>query len=180
VSEDVYEEPDTCEDYRAPISNRFGIMRRIATSTLCALVVVLMASCDWANSPQQELAPAVVRGDNKQLLSLLQRKSEVDPNWMPGKESGPALVDAAGHGNLEGARLLLKFGANPNLGSSLSGTPLNSAAYHGDLEMCRLLISAGANVNLESGQYGWTPLMNATHNGHAAVAQLLIESGALR
>lgn len=73
-------------------------------------------------------------------------------------------------------RLLLKAGADPNLGDEY-GTPLLSAAGDGNLPVVRMLIEAGALPN-PAHETGITPLASAMYRGRAKVVEYLLRHGA--
>lgn len=88
----------------------------------------------------------------------------------------PALFYAVANARWEIARLLLKLGANPELGLG-SMTPLLMAAQNGDEAIARLLVGAGAKVDGATGA-GLTPLMLAARDGRMKMVQALIDLGA--
>lgn len=73
-------------------------------------------------------------------------------------------------------RLLLKAGADPNLGDEY-GTPLLSAAGDGNLPVVRMLIEAGALPD-PAHDTGITPLASAVYRGRAKVVECLLRHGA--
>jgi len=87
------------------------------------------------------------------------------------------LNTAAGTGNIDLAKLLLKHGADVN-GAYLGGvTPLMVAAWHDNIAMVRFLIESGANVNAKDGD-GRTALSWASSYGYLENALALIHAGA--
>ena len=97
---------------------------------------------------------------------------------------------AAYSADLELVRLLLEYGADPDIRSSDNETPLLAAAGHGwidgysqgksfaeRLEVIRLLIELGADVNWAD-DAGITPLMVAANMGDVAIIQYLVDQGA--
>jgi ankyrin repeat protein len=86
------------------------------------------------------------------------------------------LMYAAALGSLDGMRLLLDAGADPNIANDFAATPLMWCA--GDAAKVRLLLSKGAKVNARS-KLGRTPLLiAAAYDGATEAARLLIEKGA--
>jgi ankyrin repeat protein len=84
----------------------------------------------------------------------------------------------------EMARLLLSFGADPNLLTTKrlaalpeGSTALMIAAVRGQTEMAQLLLSRGADPNLQSNN-GKTALMLASKQGKTETIRLLLSSGA--
>ena len=97
---------------------------------------------------------------------------------------------AAYSADLELVRLLLDYGADPDIRSGDNETPLLAAAGHGwidgysqgksfaeRLEVIRLLIELGADVNWAD-DAGITPLMVAANMGDIAIIQYLVDQGA--
>lgn len=101
-----------------------------------------------------------------------------------------ALMRAAFSADLELVKLLLAYGADPNIISSDRETVLMAAAgtgfingYHRArpaserLEVVKLLVELGQDVNAAD-SYGITPLMVAANMGELPIVQYLIEQGA--
>ena len=75
-------------------------------------------------------------------------------------------------------KLLLNYGANPNIKSKILGsTPLLLAIYKKDYELVLLLIQNGANINLPNKLYNY-PLISAAKYGSLKIVKLLLENGA--
>lgn len=89
------------------------------------------------------------------------------------------LHDAAGSGDIEESKRLLKEGHQPNEFDDIGKTPLHYAAKGQHLELMKLLIDSGANVNAHDERViGDTPLGEVAGNCPFEVAKLLIDSGA--
>ena len=87
-------------------------------------------------------------------------------------------IDVNGFDN---AKLLIKFGADPNIKeSSQDWAPLQCASYYGNLQMVKLLIENGAEINV-TGKYNQTPLhwsMRAiTWNNQKEIVKYLLQKG---
>lgn len=87
------------------------------------------------------------------------------------------LSKAVVKGDVDSTKLLLAFGADPNLSDENKIYPLTESAFLGDLETARALLSAGANPNLTN-KNGATPLMFAVLGSHVAIVQTLLQKGA--
>ena len=100
------------------------------------------------------------------------------------------LMRATYSADLELVRLLLDYGADPDIRSGDNETPLLAAAGHGwidgysqgksfpeRLEVIRLLLDLGADVNWAD-DAGITPLMVAANMGDVAIIQYLVDRGA--
>ena len=124
------------------------------------------------------LCVAVCHSSNDVVNLLIQRGADpnkpINKKWM-GKRGVTPLISAAD--NLEGAKLLLDSGANPNTSDESGNTPLHAASLRGNQEMVELLMNRGANPNVIDVN-GKTALHLAAQNGHLDVAQLLINKGA--
>lgn len=134
---------------------------------------------------QNELAEAIV--DQKTSLSCFEaaafgRVSELEgvdvtsvsnDGWQP-------LHLAAFFGHLEAVRFLLSKRSSLDWlsNNSLGVSPLHSALANKHEAIARELVFEGADVNLAS-RSGWTPLHYAAHQGNRALAQFLIENGAI-
>ncbi len=68
-----------------------------------------------------------------------------------------SLHEAAHHGHLEVARLILAQGAAVGAQTTIGSAPLYSAAHHGHLEVARLILARGAAVDAPA-RSGFTPL----------------------
>lgn len=79
-------------------------------------------------------------------------------------------------------RLLLGFGADPNIHDNNGMTPLHFASEAGNLEVVRLFLRAGITSDVPYGNipddHGETPLDLAIRNGNPEVVSLLIQAGA--
>ncbi len=94
-------------------------------------------------------------------------------------ERRTALHVAAWRGDLEGIKLLLKYGADPNAIDHDGRPPLHSVAWRGHASAGRLLLRAkGLNVDLACKQQGATALSIAAQEGHAEIVAMLLEKGA--
>lgn len=77
---------------------------------------------------------------------------------------------------LESMRLLLDYGADPDLVSDLGSTALTLAAHLDSSEIVHLLIEKGADVNIrDSG--GITAMIFAAWNKNSEMVQVLVENG---
>jgi len=119
------------------------------------------------------IVQAVQANDTDSLAKLLRGGESPDGIDTTG-ESGLAI--AAFLGDAECVRLLLEYGADPNLPGS-TAWPLVNAAGQGHAEIVELLLDAGADVDAVD-EEGGTSLIEAAAGGHLAVVELLIEAGA--
>ena len=80
-------------------------------------------------------------------------------------------------GGIPAVKLLLEFGANPNVTNQLGVTPLMHAAGSGAEIYTAMLIEAKAELNLQDCK-GDTALMHAVHAASCEVVSLLLAAGA--
>lgn len=88
---------------------------------------------------------------------------------------------AANEGAVDIAKLLMKYKADVNGGINPNsrGSPLMFASYKGDLQMVKLLVTSGADVNAFGAHWTNIPAINAAaRNGHVRVVEFLVSSGA--
>lgn len=116
----------------------------------------------------------------KSILGLL-NKGHANPNARDkayvGDNRGP-LHMAVSFGSRDLVKLLLDFGANPNLGNRSNETPLHFAAERGYTDIVQLLLEHGAMKDSLTKHTHMTPLLAAAENGHAEIVSLLIKKGA--
>ncbi len=98
-------------------------------------------------------------------------------------ESHNAMTNRPLHAALAGrrtavARLLIAHGSDVNAPDSYGLTALHHLAYSDDTELAEPLLTAGASLNARD-KAGRTPLALALEKGHAALAAILREHGAL-
>ena len=87
------------------------------------------------------------------------------------------LLNASVNGHTEVVKLLLKFGADPNIGNYNETTPLHKAARGGHSELVKQLLDGGAMPDKQN-IYGFTVLIGAAAHGHQNTVELLLEAGA--
>lgn len=87
-----------------------------------------------------------------------------------------ALIGAADFGDIEAAKLLIKFGAKVDIANLKGYTALMLATRRGHIDVARLLIKAGANINAVD-QDGATAVKLAADCGYAEILRLFINAG---
>ena len=94
-------------------------------------------------------------------------------------ERSNALQAACWAGQLGTARLLLRYGADPNRARQHNGaTCLCIAAHAGHTPIVRLLVAAGAELNHNYNENGATPVFIAAEHGREAALRSLLLLGA--
>ncbi len=88
------------------------------------------------------------------------------------------LLRAALLGDAALCKLLIQYGANPNITNESGWTPLMVAATYKKHEVCKLLIELNANINKPCVK-GFTPLAYAARDNHDRICELLLEHGAI-
>lgn len=88
-----------------------------------------------------------------------------------------ALLEAVRNNDCSTVGVLLKHGANPDLGTKVHLRPLMLAARLGYCECTRLLLEFKADVNAAD-KYLWTALHEAARSGYTDCIQLLLAHGA--
>jgi ankyrin repeat protein len=116
---------------------------------------------------------ASMLGDVKRVREFLER----DRNRAnaPGGHGFPPLYYAAVKNRIEIAEVLLRNGANVNMGEG-SNTALHAAALNGQAEFALWLLNHGAHVNALDYE-GKTPLAIAEKAGQSKLVELLRKNG---
>ena len=142
------------------------------------LAATFLLSLTWLVATLRSVVPPTRREVRVRYIILLL------PMWIFGHlvaRTGADVTEiyrAAGNGDLEETRLLLKH--NPNLvfaKNSEGFTALHYAARHGYVEIAKLLLAERADVNAKAGK-GDTPLHYAVWYGHKETVQLLLSNKA--
>jgi ankyrin repeat protein len=106
---------------------------------------------------------------------LLADNANVDAQERKSGKTSLYIAVAGGHLNL--ARLLIRNGADVNIGDGDGQTPLFVAAEGNRADMVALLIKDGKGAVDKARNDGWTPLLITAKEGHAEIAALLIAEG---
>ena len=105
------------------------------------------------------------------------------PSEMRNPKNPQALELAAGTGNIDLVRELLRRGADPNAAfcdAARCTKPLTAAVYGGNVDVVKELLSAHAGVDSRGDQrfMARTALMDAAARGNANIVRVLIANGA--
>lgn len=131
---------------------------------------------------------AVITEKYSSVQTLLEHKAKVDErNHYNGRTPLMEAANIGDYGSTGDSRylkLLLKYGANPNLAERYDNnqyqtakTPLLIACLHGILDYVKILINAGANVNYRS-QYDENALYDAIIGANPDIVIYLLHKGA--
>ena len=102
----------------------------------------------------------------------------VDINKINNNSGDTPLIYAVYNGKKEAVKLLLEYGADPNISMEGGFTPLIvSIGISEDTYITKLLLDYGADSNFEA-QYNGTPLMKASQRGNLEAVKLLLDYGA--
>ncbi|KAJ6133278.1 hypothetical protein N7471_008493 [Penicillium samsonianum] len=116
------------------------------------------------------------RARSERALDILRRQGADIETIDPDNRS--ALTDLAFTHDLEGSRLLLQNGADPNGNmQQLKISSLGIAAHEGYDDIAALLLQYGANIEIPD-QMGHSPLHWAAKNNHPDTVRLLLSHGA--
>jgi beta-lactamase regulating signal transducer with metallopeptidase domain len=128
-----------------------------------------------ASALDQALVRAATDGDISGIDELLRAGANVNCTVGVGRASSP-LTGAALEGRLDVVRLLLDWGADPNLAPG-DGSPLINAAAEGHVDIVSLLLDRGASIDqIVPGRQN--ALIRASGNGRLEVVKLLVARGA--
>jgi hypothetical protein len=123
----------------------------------------------------------MMAGGNGALLEYVERELLADPalGRVPNRYGRTLLHDASGQKNLRMVELLLRLGADPNVGGH---PPLycvaNECPATGGGDVVRALVRAGARVDERSDAKRCTALHMAARRGNTEVAEALLDCGA--
>ncbi len=127
-----------------------------------------------ASGLDRALIRAAAEGDTSGIDELLRAGANVNCTIDKG-EFGSPLTAAASKGRLDAVRLLLDWGADPNLEGD--ATPLVNAAEGGHVDVVSLLLDRGANIGqILPGRQ--SALIRASEKGRLEVVKLLVARGA--
>ncbi len=126
---------------------------------------------------ERALVRAATNGDLAGIEELLRAGVNVNCTTDLGQAGNP-LIGAAQEGHLEAVRLLLDWGADPNLVVRDEGTPLICAARDGRTEVVALLLDRGARIDQVYPGYHDNALIQASRYGRLGVVKLLVARGA--
>jgi uncharacterized protein len=129
----------------------------------------------FAFAAADDLASAVIRGDQEAVRSLLRNKANVN---LAQDDGATPLLWAADRDDLEIADLLLAAGARVDAANIDGVTPLFMASINGSAGMIERLIKAGANPNAALTPSGDTALMMTARTGKVAAIKVLLDHGA--
>ena len=125
----------------------------------------------------EALVQAAQRSEYTEIERLL--ASGADPNARASDGYTALYYALPGYPRADGiavARLLLDYGADPNLTVAYGRTTLLDMAWRGAADAAALLLEYGADPN-QSNHLGFTPLFEAARGGFLAVVDILLAAG---
>ncbi len=115
----------------------------------------------------------IMAGEQTELVRLL---SQLQRHVNDGDHEGHTPLHWAVYADdLDSAKSLLKYKADPNIADKYGRTALHEAARVGSNEMLNLLIDSGGDPEAPDEQYGWDALFWAAYSGTKESLQTLIE-----
>jgi ankyrin repeat protein len=167
--------------------NRSWIMCLRSAAAWSALLLAplfmlgLLLRGDWLTSRalgltygSERLWQAVAYADVAEVDRAIAQGADIDATGGGGLTP---LAIAAGSGDADIVRELLRRGANPDVVDEIGFTPLLRAIITRRVEVVELLLTAGANPNGRTGN-DRNPLVSAVRVGDTTVVALLIDAGA--
>ena len=155
----------------------------VTAETVCA-AGTLPANEISQDALDQNLIAAALENDLEGACENLRRGANVNAEKRVARGvMETALIVAASYGRMELARLLIRNGAEVNLGGEHSRwrkdriTPLMAASGLGRLAMAEFLISQGAEIDAVDTR-GRGALYEAAHSGRWAIVEMLLARGA--
>jgi ankyrin repeat protein len=131
-------------------------------------------SCSLLWTP---LLVASKHGKLEAAKALLLKKADVK---FQDREGTSSLHLAASRHSSDGlVKLLLDYGAIPNMTNNRRRTALHDASFYGQLKVVELLLKGGADIHAED-EFGYTPLHEAAGVGQVEIVRLLLACGAKR
>jgi ankyrin repeat protein len=126
----------------------------------------------------RDQSPDVPADDEAALKSMLE-ENHIDINALD-EDGDTALICAARSGDLAGAKVAIRLGADVNMRSQDDDptTPLLTAIANEQPEIALLLLDHGADPNAADTSVGETPLMRASALGDPALVESLLAKGA--
>ncbi|MEV7803452.1 ankyrin repeat domain-containing protein [Microbispora sp. NPDC088329] len=123
---------------------------------------------------RSRLLEAIAGGDVARVATMLRPDTAVNP-----AQGTTPLYRAAVGGHHDIVRLLLEYGADPDLpsGGHEEGLPLCAAACWNHAETVQALLDGGADPDAAE-EGGWTALLWAAANGNLESADILLDAGA--
>jgi ankyrin repeat protein len=126
---------------------------------------------------------------NARMIDSSETRTVFTNQWLD-EEGATAFLRASQSGDVDLMRLLLEYGADPHINTTLNVTPLQVAAGIGwvegvtterstekTIEAVKLLLELGVDPNIQA-DTGRTALHGAAHKGATEVARILVEAGA--
>jgi ankyrin repeat protein len=166
----------------ALISSDPGVLDQIDQNGTSGLLLIAYAGLQAVFKKAKELKTAFTFHEAIVCGKILEVQNDLEDPSLANARSNDGFTPlslAAFFNQTEIAKLLLTYGADPNLQATNPAkvNALHSAVARQNIELCKLFISHGANVNAGQTQ-NITPLHSAAHLGNLELVKLLVDNGA--
>ncbi|TGE06210.1 ankyrin repeat domain-containing protein [Hymenobacter fodinae] len=140
---------------------------------LLVFALFLTSAVAFAQTPTQKVYAAVVKNKPADVEALLAAGADANApvEMMPGFPT-TFLIIAAGNGQLDVVKALVKNKAQIDKTDSFNATALMAAAAKGSLDVVEFLLASGANPKAKD-KDGKDVLANAKEGGNAEVVKLI-------
>ncbi|QJX48962.1 hypothetical protein HMJ29_19435 [Hymenobacter taeanensis] len=140
---------------------------------LLIFALFLTSAVAFAQTPTQKVYAAVVKNKVPDVEALLAGGADANApvEMVPGFPT-TFLIIAAGHGQLDVVKALVKHKAQVDKTDSFAATALMAAAANGSLDVVEFLLANGANPKAKD-KDGKDVLANAKEGGNADVVKLI-------
>ncbi len=147
------------------------------------LVALLTASCSESSLEPKSVGEAICQSNLEGLEALLKAGHSPNEPVQERDQSPPLLLllDIPGckfHGPFRDfTRMLIRYGADPNVAGPGNYTPLMAAAVIGDVEIAKMLVDAGADVRAVNSSGQNAAVYASWNRSSADVLKFLSEQG---
>uniref|UniRef100_A0A3B3ZGF1 SOCS box domain-containing protein n=1 Tax=Periophthalmus magnuspinnatus TaxID=409849 RepID=A0A3B3ZGF1_9GOBI len=146
---------------------------KLGNSTLVDLLLKSGARPDPRSHYGLTPLALAAQGSHRAVIeSLLRKGADV---LSQANDEASILFEASAHGDPEMIRLLLEYGADPNVPKHSGHLPIHRVAHRGHLQALKLLIPVTSMS--EVADSGMSPLHSAAAGGHTHCIKALLEAG---
>lgn len=120
----------------------------------------------------------LIRAVKKDDLTYLKKNLTKENSNLKDEAGNSLLIIAAGRGDFDLVKLLIKKGATIDILNVVGHTALNKAVWAKHNDIAKYLITRDADVNLTDTRFSLTPLIAAARKNNVEMGKILIEKGA--